>query len=316
MTDDRDPNPNEPRAADFDSPWKEAIDAFFRPFMALFFPAVHDRIDWTRPYEFLDAELQRITGDSEIGRRYADRLVKVYSREGTELWLLLHIEVQAQADARFPERMFQYYYRIYDRFGLVEIVSLALLTNDRADSDSGVYCRERDGFGVRFCFRVQALPDWDESELTRRAENNPFAVVALAQLAAHRRVGDPERKVRKGEIIALLYRYRYARDDVLMLLRFIDWLIRLPRALERTLRQELADLEEQTKMPYVTSWEQFAREEGEQRGEAKALLRLLQVKFGPMPPDIQSRVQAAESAQLDVWLTRILTAATPEDLFR
>jgi hypothetical protein len=35
-----------------------------------------------------------------------------------------------------------------------------------------------------------------------------------------------------------------------------------------------------------------------------------------MPLDIQSRVQAAESAQLDVWLTRILTAATPEDLFR
>jgi hypothetical protein len=320
MTDDRDPNPTEPRPADFDSPWKEAIDAFFRPFMALFFPAVHDRIDWTRPYEFLDAELQRITGDSEIGRRYADRLVKVYSREGTELWLLLHIEVQAQADARFPERMFQYYYRIYDRFGAVEIVSLALLTNDLTGPDSGVYRREHDGFGVRLRFRVQALPDWDEDELIRRAEINPFAVVALAQLAAHRRVGDPERKVRKGEIIALLYRYRYARDDVLMLLRFIDWLIRLPRALERALRQELADLEEQTKMSYVTSWEQFAREEGreegEQRGEAKALLRLLQVKFGPMTPDIESRVKTAEPAQLDVWLTRILTAATPEDLFR
>ncbi|WP_295391193.1 hypothetical protein [uncultured Thiodictyon sp.] len=53
-------------------------------------------------------------------------------------------------------------------------------------------------------FRVQALPDWDEDELIRRAEINPFAVVALAQLAAHRRVGDPERKVRKGEIIAVL----------------------------------------------------------------------------------------------------------------
>ena len=105
----------------------------------------------------------------------------------------------------------------------------------------------------------------------------------------------------------------YARDDVLMLLRFIDWLNRLPRRLELALRQELADLEEQIKMSYVTSWERFAREEGreegEQRGEAKALLRLLQVKFGPMPPDIESRVQTAEPAQLDVWLTRILTAA-------
>jgi len=72
--------------------------------------------------------------------------------------------------------------------------------------------------------------------------------------------------------------------------------------------------------PDVSSWERFAREEGreegEQRGEAKALLRLLQVKFGPMPPDIESRVQTAEPAQLDDWLMRILTAATPEDLFR
>jgi len=51
MTDDRDPNPSEPRAADFDSPWKEAIDAYFRPFMALFFPAVHDRVLPARLHE-------------------------------------------------------------------------------------------------------------------------------------------------------------------------------------------------------------------------------------------------------------------------
>ncbi len=106
------------------------------------------------------------------------------------------------------------------------------------------------------------------------------------------------------------------RDDALKLLRFIDWLIRLPRPLELALRQALADLEEQTKMSYVTSWERFAREEGreegEQRGEAKAMLRLLQVKFGPPAPEVESLIQAAEPAQLDLWLTRILTEATPK----
>ncbi|WP_295392453.1 hypothetical protein [uncultured Thiodictyon sp.] len=312
MTDD-------PGAPDYDSPWKEAIDAFFQPFMALFFPSVHALIDWSRPYEFLDAELQRITGDSTIGRRYADRLVKVHSREGLEVWLLLHIEIQGQADAQFPERMFQYWYRIYDRFGGVETISLALLTNDRADGETGEYRRERDGCGLRFRFRVQALPDWDESELVRRAADNPFAVVALAQLAAHRRTSDPERKARKGEIIALLYRYRYDRDDAIKLLRFIDWLIRLPRTLERILRQELAELEEQTKMSYVTNWERLAREEGiekgRQEGEAKALLRLMQAKFGPPTPDLATRVQAAEADQIEVWLTRILSASSPDEVF-
>jgi hypothetical protein len=319
MTENKAHNPDAPDPPDYDSPWKEAIDAFFQPFMALFFPSVHALIDWSRPYEFLDIELQRITGDSTIGRRYADRLVKVHSREGLEVWLLLHIEIQGQADAQFPERMFQYWYRIYDRFGAVETISLALLTNDRSDGEIGEYRREREGCGVCFRFRVQALPDWDEADLVRRAADNPFAVVALAQLAAHRRTSDPERKARKGEIIALLYRYQYDRDDAIKLLRFVDWLIRLPRALERILRQELAELEEQTKMSYVTSWERFAREEGiekgRQEGEAKALLRQLEAKFGTPPPDLVTRVQTAEPEQIEVWLTRILTAGSPAGVF-
>ena len=318
------PNAVPTRTADFDSPWKEAIDAFFQPLMALFFPVVHELIDWHRPHEFLDAELQRITGDSEIGRRYADRLVKVYSRKGAEIWLLLHLEVQARAIAGFPERMFQYWYRIYDRFATVEIISLALLTNDRIEGDVGIYRRERYGFGVLFRFRVHILPDWQPAELERCAAANPFAVVALAQLAAHQKATDPERKLRKREIIALLSRYRYAREDALKLLRFIDWLIRLPRVLEQALREELNKLEETNAMSYVTSWEEFAREEGlheglhegEKRGEAKALLRLIQAKFGPPTPEITTRVQGAETAQLEVWLTRILTAATPEEIFK
>lgn len=314
MTDPTDTQSPAP-AADFDSPWKEAIDAFFRPLMALFFPAVHDQIDWSRPHEFLDAELQRITRDSTIGRRYADRLVKVWSLAGAEVWLLLHIEVQGRADAGFPLRMFQYWYRIFDRHGEVEIISLALLTNEPAGGELREYRRERDGAGLRFRFRVHGLPDRDEAELAARAADNPFAVVALAQLAAHRRTGDPERKLRKGEIIALLYRYRYPREDAIKLLRFIDWLIRLPPPLELALRRELAELEEQTKMSYVTSWERFAREEGLHEGEARALLRLLEAKFGPPPAALAERVRAAPLEQLDAWLMRVLTAERIEQVF-
>ena len=72
-------------------------------------------------------------------------------------------------------------------------------------------------------------------------------------------------------------------------------------------------------MSYVTSWEEFAREEGlyegEKRGEAKALLHLLHTKFGPLTTSITTRVSGAEPAQLEVWLTRILTATTPDEVF-
>ena len=31
-------------AADYDSPWKEALDAYFDPFLALLFPEVHAQV--------------------------------------------------------------------------------------------------------------------------------------------------------------------------------------------------------------------------------------------------------------------------------
>ena len=45
-------------ASEFDTAWKEALEWFFEPFLAFFFPAAHNGIDWPRGYEFLDKELQ------------------------------------------------------------------------------------------------------------------------------------------------------------------------------------------------------------------------------------------------------------------
>ena len=61
---------------DYDSPWKDILEAYFREFVKFFFPVVHDGIDWSRKYEFLDKEFQKIVQDAETGRRLADKLVK------------------------------------------------------------------------------------------------------------------------------------------------------------------------------------------------------------------------------------------------
>lgn len=46
------------QSIDYDSPWKEVIELYFPDFMEFFFPLAYAEIDWTRPYEFLDTELQ------------------------------------------------------------------------------------------------------------------------------------------------------------------------------------------------------------------------------------------------------------------
>lgn len=87
--------------ADYDSPWKESLESYFADFLIFFFPQVHTEIDWKRDYEFLDTELQQVVRDAELGRRWADKLVKVWRKSGDEAWVLVHIEVQSQEEADF-----------------------------------------------------------------------------------------------------------------------------------------------------------------------------------------------------------------------
>ncbi len=116
-----------------DSVWKEAIEIYFQEFMEFFFPEIAKDIDFEKGYEFLDKELEKVTKDAEIGKRLADILVKVYLRDGSEKWLLIHIEVQGYYDRDFPKRMFIYNYRIFDRYG-VDVVSLAAILADDVKS--------------------------------------------------------------------------------------------------------------------------------------------------------------------------------------
>lgn len=129
-------------------------------------------------------------------------------------------------------------------------------------------------------------------------------------MATHQRASGPERKAHKAGVIGLLYRYRYEGDTARKRLRFIDWLICLP-LLELALRQELAELEEQSKMSYITRWVRLVRQEV----EARTLLRQMQLRFGLLAPDLAARIQAAEPAQLEVWLDRVLTATGPREVF-
>ena len=107
----------------------------------------------------------------------------------------------------------------------------------------------------------------------------------------------------------------------------LDWMMRLPEQLKRSLWHNIEVLEEQEKMRYVTSVEQLYSEkwmqqgllqgrlEGEQTGEAKALRRLLQKRFGPLPEDRLTRLQTASVDELEHWLDRALDADSLAEVF-
>src|SRR5262249_2969554 len=59
----------------------------------------------------------------------------------------------------------------------------------------------------------------------------------------------------------------------------------------------------------MTAGEQLV-ERGRKEGEERILLRLLRTRFGALPEAAVAQIRAADSARLDAWADRVLTATT------
>ena len=63
----------------------------------------------------------------------------------------------------------------------------------------------------------------------------------------------------------------------------------------------------------MTAGEQLI-ERGRKDALERSVLRLLRTRFGALPDAAARRIRAADSARLDAWLDRVLTAATLDDV--
>ncbi|MGH2346938.1 MAG: hypothetical protein ACRDG4_17060, partial [Chloroflexota bacterium] len=219
------------------------------------FPQLAAGIDWGRPPEFLENELRQVTREAELGPRRVDLLVQVRLLDGRDTWLLIHIEVQGQEEARFAERMFVYFYRLFDCYRR-PLVRLAVLTDERVGWRPATFALEHWGCTLRFAYPIVKLADWRGRQGELAASENPFATVLLAHLAAQATRGDAQaRWGAKLGLIRRLYERGSSRERVLSLFRIIDWFLALPQDREQALRIEVRALEEEHQMPYVTSIE-------------------------------------------------------------
>jgi hypothetical protein len=300
---------------DFDSPWKEALEHYFQAFMALFFPKAHGGIAWEHGYEFLDKELQQVVRDAELGRRLADKLVKVWRTDGEETWVLIHIEVQGQPEPDFARRMYTYNYRLFDRYDR-QIVSLAVLGDESPGWRPAEFGYALWGCEVSLRFPTVKLLDyrarWDELD----ASANPFAIVIMAHLKAQETRADPESRLEwKLRLFRRLYGRGFLKQDILELFRFIDWLLWLPDELTQKFRQAVAEYEEEKRMPYVTSIELLGRQEGRQDATRENVVMILRERFAAVPPALVEALNRIDDlGTLRSLLRRAVTVERPEEL--
>lgn len=300
--------------ADYDSPWKDVLRAYFPQAIQFFFPNTAALVDWSKPYEFLDKEFQQISRDGELGRRFADQLVKVWLKDGDSLWLLLHLEVQSQYDPDFSERMFTYSLRIFDRFRKVP-VSLAILCDDSDNWRPHEYLIDHIDTKLHFDFGMVKLLDFREQWAELEISQNPFATVVMAHLKAlESRPDSFQRKTSKLNLIRALYDKGFQRQDIINLYRFIDWAMILSEDLELQCWSELTAFEEERKVTYVTTGERIGFERGRTEGEISLVLRQLSRRFGSLSQNAQTQIQSLSLPQIEALGEALLDFSTPDDL--
>ena len=296
--------------SNYDSPWKEAMDIYFEPFVEFFFPQAYSEINWSRNYESLDTELQEIIRDAETGRRLADKLVKVWRLSGQEALVLVHIEVQSQVQSDFAKRMYVYNHRLFDKYDR-EVISLAVLGDDQATWRPTSYGYSRWGFESRLQFPVVKLLDYQTQWSTLEQSANPFAVIVMAHLRTVATQGNPLQRLQsKLSLVRGLYERGYGRNQILELFRLIEWMMVLPEELERNFRTELRRYEEEKRMPYITGFER----EGMVQATRENVIEALETRFGVVPVSFSSHLKALNDlTQLKRLLRQAITVGSIEE---
>ena len=300
---------------DYDSPWKEALDAFFELFLELFLPAAHADIDWGRQWESLDKELQQVAPEAEIGRRYVDKLVKVWLKSGAEQWVLIHVEVQMSPDDKFPWRMYVYNYRIFDKYNR-EVASFAVLGDDKSHWRPNSYGYRRWGVEAGLRFPVVKLLDYAARRPELEESRNPFAMVVLAHLDAQETRQDlGARKDRKFGLVKRLRRRGWSETQVRQLFKLIDWLMELPKPMADEFWIEIQTDEEKEHMPFITTPERYGRIEGRTEAFTESIETILEVRFPAASSQLMSEIrQIHDDQQLKNILRAAANAVDPEEL--
>ncbi len=234
--------------------------------MEYFFPEAYQQIDWEKGYEFLDKELQKVVRTAIGKRRYVDKLVKVWLKNGKESWVLLHIEIQNNWEEDFSERIYIYQYRIFDRYK-EKVATFVVLTDENPNWRPSKF--EYNLLGTKqLCeYKVVKLLDYKNRLEELEQDTNPFSLIVIAQLKLQEtKNNDSERYLLKRKLIRKLYEKGYSKERILELFRFIDWLIILPDYLEQQLELDLEELEKEDLMPFISRIERRWLEKGLAQG--------------------------------------------------
>ncbi|MDM8176070.1 hypothetical protein FKG96_18345 [Olivibacter sp. LS-1] len=201
---------------------KGAFEEWFSEFLRFLYPNADDLFDFNHKLVFMDKELLSIIPNRERNsdKRIADLLVKVHMKDGTDKHILINTELEGGNDQDFAKRIYQYHYRIWDRYN-ISVATVAVFTGDRNQKRPKEYWHQILDTTISFRYRAYHIFDNDEEELLLM--DNPFSLVVLAcqKSLLEGKIPDEVLGNERLVIAKALIAHKYDRDRILSFLVFL-----------------------------------------------------------------------------------------------
>jgi hypothetical protein len=301
---------------DHDRLFKELLTTFFWEFIEFFLPEVAVYLE-RDSITFIDKE---VFTDVTAGERYeTDLLVKARFQE-KESFFLVHLEHQAQHQETFPQRMFRYFSRLYEKYNL-PVYPIALFSyNTPKDLEPNIH-------QIEFPNKVVLTFNYDAIQLNRLnwqdflQQENPVATALMAKM----NIAKQDRRRVKYECLRLMSSLNLDPAKMKLISGFIDTYLRLSPEEENLLKAEIATMEptqQEVIMEIVTSWMEEGLQQGReqgiqqgiQQGELAIIQRQLIRRLGGVTPQLQERLRLLSLTQLEDLAEALLDFSTEEDL--
>ncbi|WP_244956361.1 Rpn family recombination-promoting nuclease/putative transposase [Geobacillus subterraneus] len=264
---------------DHDRLFKELLSTFFEEFLLLFFPHVYEYID-VHHLSFLSEELFT---DVTAGEKHRVDLLVETKVKGEDGLVIVHVEHQSYTQRTFPERMFLYFSRLFQKYRRC-ILPIAIFSYDEQYDEPSSWVMQFPFLTVLdFRFLTVELCKLPWRAYIRHA--NPVAAAVLSKMGYN----EEEKVDVKKECLRMLVRLELDEAKQRLLFGFFETYLRLSEEEEIQLRHEVSQMETKEAkrvMELIVSYEQRGMEKGIQQGIEQGMK--------------QGRQQGIEEGKLDV----------------
>ena len=305
-------------AIDHDQIHKTLIEHFFREFMELFCPQEAALIDFA-VVEFLREEY--FTDIMRGRKRVLDLVAKVRLKDGSERFILVHIEFESRRrTVDFPKRMFEYFCQLFLRHG-TDVVAVAVFT-DRKAARKAVPEKFELAFSekssLRFNYHVIKLSNLDYRAFLN--SKNPLAYALMAKMNWSRR----EIVRHKADFLRMILGAGIDPARQSLLLEYVETYMPLVASQQTEFEQLIetdSTYKEVEKM--VTTYERAGIEKGRLEGRVEGrlsakqevLVGLLRKRFHRVPQRLVRKIQQTQDdGRLDELIFKTMDMENLADL--